>query len=283
MEFRAGVYATGYLGHFLTVALCLMIGALLSAGEYADAGKMATVIAMVVARLKARKMYFGDQAFRYDGWLRPIEIPYSKIIKVENSEELGYPINRRHGPLEFRLTTEEGKYWVGLMWFGVEASKMFHERIFKQRPRRKPRGYVKSARDAMKKARISWYSLDSDLKVHKHHEVDVDRAIELVGEYYARGFRTYESGEGAIAATMFGFSRSPAQFIEFCVHGPSEISYTFESPDSDASGLRGSFGDTFRVEIVLFSKDEMVERVKEFFAFTPAEIQANLQEEVNEG
>lgn len=172
---------------------------------------------------------------------------------------------------------------MSLMWFGVDAYRMFHERIFERRPKRKPRSYTKSARDAMKKSRISWYSLDSDLKVQKHREVDVGRAIELVGEYYARGFRTYESGEDAISATMFGFSHSPTQFIEFCVHGPSEISFTFESADSDAPQLSGSFGDTFRVETVLFSKEEMVERVKEFFAFAPAEIQARLQEDGKDG
>lgn len=279
MEFRAGVYKTGYLGHFLTVVFCLVIVALLSAGDYADVGKIVVVVAIVVARLRARKMSFGDRSFRYDGWFRSMEIPYSEIIKVENSEELGYPTNHRHGPLEYRLTTEEDKCWVSLMWFGVEACRMFHERIFKQRPKRKPRSYTKSAREAMSKARISWYSLDSDLKVHEHLEVDVGRAIELVGEYYARGFRTYESGEDAIAATMFGFSRSPAQFIEFCVHGPSEISYTFESADLDAPQLSGSVGDTFRVEIVLFSKEEIIERVKEFFAFAPSEIQARLQDD----
>lgn len=107
MEFRAGVYKTGYLGHFLTVVFSLVIVALLSAGDYADVGKIVVVVAIVVARLRARKMSFGDQSFRYDGWFRSIEIPYSKIIKVERSDELEHPYDQTRGPEEFRLTTEK--------------------------------------------------------------------------------------------------------------------------------------------------------------------------------
>jgi hypothetical protein len=125
---------------------------------------------------------------------------------------------------------------------------------------------------------MNWYSLDSKLKTCEHPPIDLDRAIQIASEYYDRGTKTYESAEDAIADTMFGFSRSPSAFIELCVNGPSEISYKFELTDPSASWFRKVFGGTFQFETVLKSRDEMIQRVQEFFSLTPAALKTKLQD-----
>ena len=71
-------------------------------------------------------MSFGDKVFGYDGWFSHFEIPYSEIIKVEDSSKLGYPRDRVHGPFEYRLATEQKEYWISLLWFNQSAKKQFH-------------------------------------------------------------------------------------------------------------------------------------------------------------
>src|SRR3546814_6448716 len=117
----------------------------------------------------------------------------------------------------------------------------------------------------MSNSYINWYSLDKDLQTCEHPPVDLDRALEIVNDYYAKGARTFESAEEAVSATMFGFSRSALEFIEFSVNGPSQISYKFELSDPNVSFLRKMFGGTFQFETMLQSKMEMVQRTQEFF------------------
>lgn len=124
---------------------------------------------------------------------------------------------------------------------------------------------------------IKWYSLDEDMRTCEHPPVDLHRALEIAEGYYARGEGRFDSAEEAVSATMFGFSRSSTEFIEFCINGPSEISYKFEFADPTASLLRRIFGGTFQFEAVLHSKMELTERVQEFFALPPAAIKAKLQ------
>jgi hypothetical protein len=124
---------------------------------------------------------------------------------------------------------------------------------------------------------IRWYSLDSDMKACEHPPVDLDRAIEIVEDYYARGAGKFETVEDALRATMFGFSRSKTEFIEICVLGPSQIAYRFELADPRAPLLRRMVGGTFQFEAELRSKAELIERVKEFFALAPAAIKARLE------
>ena len=123
---------------------------------------------------------------------------------------------------------------------------------------------------------MNWYSVDSKLKTSDHPPVDLKGALEIVDEYHSRGIERFDSAEEAISATMFGFSRSAGEFIEFCVNGLEQISYKFEQADPQASWLRKAFGGTFQFESVLRSKAEMIERVEEFFTLTPAAIKSRL-------
>ncbi len=77
-------------------------------------------------------MTFDDSAFRYDGWIRTFEIPYADIVKVEKALSLGYPIDRLHGPHEYRITTRQHTVWVSLLWFNGEAARQFREKIIKR-------------------------------------------------------------------------------------------------------------------------------------------------------
>jgi hypothetical protein len=129
----------------------------------------------------------------------------------------------------------------------------------------------------MSSERLGWYSLDSNLKGVDQAPVDLARAREIAEEYYARGLQSYVSGEEAVAATMFGFSRSPSVFIEICVNGASEISYTFEYSDPAASWLRKVFGGTYRFETVLPSKSELLQRIEEFFSMSAPALKAKLE------
>jgi hypothetical protein len=129
----------------------------------------------------------------------------------------------------------------------------------------------------MSDALIRWYSIDADLQLQEHAPVNLPRAIEIATEYYARGPGTHESGEEALSATTFGFSRSPTEFVEFCAHGWTEISCRYESADPGASWLRKTFGGTFRHESTLRSKDALTRRIEQFFTLGPAAIRTRLE------
>lgn len=129
----------------------------------------------------------------------------------------------------------------------------------------------------MKSASIPWYSLGSDLKPREHAPVDFKQALEIVDQYYLRAGGVYDHGEDALAASLFGFSRSPSEFIEFSVNAPADISYKFEWADPSAPWLRRLFGGTFQFEEALRTKAEVVRRVEEFFTMDSAAIKEKIK------
>jgi hypothetical protein len=120
--------------------------------------------------------------------------------------------------------------------------------------------------------KISWYSMTRELALQEHESVAFNRAIEIVDDYIARSSQQFQTGEDAIAATMFGFSRSTQEFIEICVHGPSKISYKFESPDKSVAWFLKPWRGIFSHQEDLRSREELVQRVEEFFLQAPNEI-----------
>lgn len=129
----------------------------------------------------------------------------------------------------------------------------------------------------MTESRITWYSTTRDLKTERHEPVGLDEALKIVDRYLAAANQTFESGEEALAATMFGFSRSKSEFIEICVHGPSQISYLFEMSDPNASWFRKLFGGVYQHEEELHSRAQLVEKVTEFFTTPVQEIARRLK------
>ena len=109
--------------------------------------------------------------------------------------------------------------------------------------------------------------MNLDLKVEEHEPIDMNRAIEISDQYMARGTGTFESAEGAIAATMFGFRKSKSEFIEICINGPKRISYKFECSNPNASWLQKLRGGTIRHEDELHSREKLIQRITEFFSY----------------
>ncbi len=69
----------------------------------------------------------------------------------------------------------------------------------------------------------TWYSLDRELKTHEHHAVGVEEALRILLRYVREVRPSYETGEDALASTMFGFSRSDNEFVKFCIHAPDQL------------------------------------------------------------
>src|SRR6059058_3389709 len=51
---------------------------------------------------------------------------------------------------------------------------------------------------------IRWYSLDTDLRTVERGPVDFEGAYKIIDGYFARLRPQYQTGEEALAATMFG-------------------------------------------------------------------------------
>src|SRR5438046_413560 len=111
----------------------------------------------------------------------------------------------------------------------------------------------------MTDSKIRWYSMSSTLAVEEHDPIGLDEALKLVDRYLGRSSEKFKTAEEAIAATMFGFSRSKSEFIEICVSGPAQISYRFEVADPEASWLSKLFKGAFRREAELHSREELVQ------------------------
>ena len=132
MKYRANLYATP-LGILLTVVLFLVLSFLILAREHIAATFLSCSFFIVVIRVYRRSMGFSDDVFKYDGWFSSFEIRYSDISKVESRGSVGYPVDRWHGPLEYRITTKDKKkIWVSLLWFGSSASREFHQRVIRR-------------------------------------------------------------------------------------------------------------------------------------------------------
>ncbi len=129
MKYKASLYATGYFGHLLTALFLLMLCGFIYTREYLASTTLVAAAAITTIRLYRRGISFDSHVVRYDGWFRTVVIPYSEILKVENSGAIGYPSDRRHGSLEYRITTKRKRWWISLLWFNSDAAKEFTERI----------------------------------------------------------------------------------------------------------------------------------------------------------
>ena len=130
----------------------------------------------------------------------------------------------------------------------------------------------------MSDGQIRWYGMTSDLKTEEHEPIALAQALQIVDEHFAHADEKFESAEAALAATMFGFSRSKSEFIEICINGSTQISYRFEMSDPDASWVHKMFGGVFQYEEELQSKDALIRKVEEFFTLQPREIRSRLQQ-----
>ena len=119
--------------------------------------------------------------------------------------------------------------------------------------------------------------MNRDLKPEEHESIDLNQALQLIDRYLARAGEKFDTGEEALAATMFGFSRSPSEFIEICVNGPTQISYKFEVSRPEEPWYRKLFSGVFRYEQELHSREELIEKIREFFTTPSPEIKRRLE------
>jgi len=115
---------------------------------------------------------------------------------------------------------------------------------------------------------IKWYSTNLDQKIEEHEPIDLKRAIEIADEYFARRNEKFQDDREAIAATMFGFSKSKSNFIEICINGPKQISFKFEFSNPEASCFQKYRNATFRYEDELHSRDKLIQKITDFFSFS---------------
>jgi hypothetical protein len=110
---------------------------------------------------------------------------------------------------------------------------------------------------------IHYYGMDESLKVVELGLVTIDQALQAVEERFARLKPLYETGEEALAETMFGFSQSEDTFIEICIHTPTQIALKLEIPRSKKFWI---FQSVYQKETELKSKAELVEQIRAFFS-----------------
>ena len=75
-----------------------------------------------------------------------------------------------------------------------------------------------------------YYGIDVSGNTVEHGEVLAERALKVIDERFAGLKDKYDSAEEAVAATIFGFSKTKDTFIEICLNGRDDISFKFEFP-----------------------------------------------------
>jgi len=111
---------------------------------------------------------------------------------------------------------------------------------------------------------ITWYSMDKNLAVVDHESVTKAEAMSIIDDYFERLRPKYESGEDAIAETMFGFQKSKSEFIEICINGRDAISFKYEV-SVPRKILFLSVPKLLQKERTLGSKEELKSDVSAFF------------------
>ena len=121
---------------------------------------------------------------------------------------------------------------------------------------------------------IRWYSVGPELDIREHGPLDLPQALKVVDDHFSALKTHYSSGEHAIAATTFGFTRSDDDFIEICVHAPDSVSVRTELPASRGwlDRLRG----TFRRELKLGSRDALHTLVTSYFTMAQDQFRSHL-------
>jgi hypothetical protein len=124
---------------------------------------------------------------------------------------------------------------------------------------------------------IRWYSLDINLHTVGHEPVDLDRANGIIDQYLQALRPHYESGEEALAATMFGFTRSDDSYMQICLHSPSAIDVEYDFSLTRNPFLR-LIGWHRQRDERLTSRDQLRARTKLFFTHSPEGFQALLRD-----
>jgi hypothetical protein len=118
----------------------------------------------------------------------------------------------------------------------------------------------------MNETKIKWFSMNLHQRVEEHEPVDLKQATEITNQYIGHGGEKFKTDNEALAATMFGFSKSKSEFIEICIDGLQQISYRFEFSDPNASWFQKLRGrGTFQREEELHTPEQLIAKVTQFY------------------
>jgi hypothetical protein len=123
---------------------------------------------------------------------------------------------------------------------------------------------------------IRWYSLDTDLNTVDHEVVDLKEANAIIDRYLQAVRPHYETGEEALAATMFGFIRPDDSYMQISVHSLTafDVEYDFsliKNPLLRLLGARRQRGER------LISGDQLRARAEQFFTHSREAFQTVLR------
>ena len=123
-------------------------------------------------------------------------------------------------------------------------------------------------------AAVSWYTTALDLSIRERGTIELPAALRIVDEYFDRLKPSYASGEEALSETTFGFSRAEDDFIEICLHGPTQISLNAELPAS--GGFIARLRGPSRKQLSLNSREALKRHVSGYFTLSPEAFRAQL-------
>ncbi len=115
---------------------------------------------------------------------------------------------------------------------------------------------------------IRWYSLDENLHTIDHEVVDLEEANAIIDRYLQAVRPNYETGEEALAATMFGFTRLDDSYMQICVHSLSAIDVEYDFSLINNPLLR-LIGGRRQGDEHLTSRDQLRSRTELFFTYSP--------------
>lgn len=130
-EYRANLFAAGYFGHFVVGLVMLLLLVSIAGRAYGVALVASLISAATLLRIRARRMTFTAESFRYDGWMRSFEIARREIVRVAPAHSFGYPVDRLRGGQYCILMANGAKHWVSLLLFAGPGARKFHEEVVK--------------------------------------------------------------------------------------------------------------------------------------------------------
>ncbi len=114
---------------------------------------------------------------------------------------------------------------------------------------------------------IRWYSMDEELRTVDHDPVDLEQAIEIADRYLNELRPQYESGEKALAATMFGFIREDSSYMQICLHARNQIDVEYDFPPIHKNLRQRVFSHRQHTHSEhLESRDHLSRRIELFFS-----------------
>lgn len=124
---------------------------------------------------------------------------------------------------------------------------------------------------------MDWYAITENLDVDRRGPIELAGAFRIIDEYASRLRPHYESGEIALAETMFGFSREDDDFIEITLHSLQAMTLTVELPPSDADDRQAMRRGFYQRDFAIDSLDALKRHVTAYFTLTADQFKLHLQ------